>query len=198
MTAPSLLVAPGLDQLLSLATPADTARGMFFNGLLEAVRELGGEEARMKCYVAAGERKFVDFFSYPVADLMKAIFTATELLAPKLGGRETVLRQLGRRATDDFLNSTVGKTMLALAGTEPHRVLAAVPNACRASLSYGERTMERLGDKQARMIARRDFLPMHYVEGILTSAVEQSMARNVVVRGRRIGPLDVDYDISWD
>ena len=197
MPATPLTIAPGLEQLLSLATPADTARGMFFNGLLEAVRVLGGEEARGKCHTVAGGKKFVDFFNYPVSDLMKAIFTATDLLAPKLGGRDAVLRQLGRRATDDFLSSTVGKTMMALAGTDPHRLLAAFPNACRASLSYGERSVERLGDRQARLIARRDFLPLPYNEGILTAAVEQSRARVVVVQGRRLGPLDVDYDISW-
>ncbi|MGZ3458816.1 MAG: TIGR02265 family protein, partial [Archangium sp.] len=57
--------APTLEQLLSLATPVDTCRGMFFNGLLEAVHSLGGEEARARCFAAAGEKRFVDFFGYP-------------------------------------------------------------------------------------------------------------------------------------
>ncbi|HEX5745305.1 MAG TPA: DUF2378 family protein [Archangium sp.] len=189
--------APGLEHLLSLATPADTARGMFFNGLFDAARALGGEEARAKCITAAGEKKYVDFRSYPVGDLLKAIYTAADVLGPRLGGRDAVLRRLGRRATEDFLNSTVGKTMVALAGNDPHRLLSAFPNACRAALSYGERTVERLGDKQARMLARRDFLPMNYIEGTLTAVVERSGVSGVQVRGHRISPLDVDYDINW-
>jgi uncharacterized protein (TIGR02265 family) len=175
----------------------DTCRGMFFNGLLEAVRALGGEETRAKCFAASGEKKFVDFFSYPVADFMKALFMAADLLGPRLGGQDAVMRQLGRRATEDFLHSTVGRTMMALAGTAPHRLLASFPSAYRASLSYGDRSVEKLGDRQARLKARRDFLPMAYNEGVLTAALEQSTARDLVVQGRRLGPLDIDYDISW-
>jgi uncharacterized protein (TIGR02265 family) len=186
-----------LEQLLALTTPADTCRGMFFNGLLEAVRALGGEEARAKCHAAAGDKKFVDFFSYPVADFLKAIFTATELLGPKLGGQDAVLRQLGRRATEDFLSSTIGKTLTALAGTDPHRLLASFPNSYRASVSYGERSVERLGDKHGRMLSRRDFLPLAYNEGVIDAAMAQSTAQGIVVRGHRIGPLEVDYDVTW-
>ncbi|MFY0567635.1 DUF2378 family protein [Archangium lansingense] len=197
MPLPTPVPAPGLEHLLSLVTPADTARGMFFNGLLDAVRSFGSEEVRAKVLAAAGDRKFVDFRSYPVSDLLKAIYTATDLLGPRMGGRDAILHRLGRRATEDFLHSTVGKTMVALAGTDPHRLLSNFPNACRASLSYGERSVEKLGDKHVRMMARRDFLPMLYIEGILTAVVEQAPVQNLVVRGHRISPLDVDYDISW-
>ncbi|MGZ3458041.1 MAG: TIGR02265 family protein, partial [Archangium sp.] len=116
---------------------------------------------------------------------------------PSLGGSEAVLRQLGRRATQDFLHSTVGKTMLALAGSDPQRLLASFPRAYRASLNYGERSVERLGERQARLMARRDFLPLAYNEGILAAALEQSSARELVVRGHRLAPLDVDYDLRW-
>jgi uncharacterized protein (TIGR02265 family) len=197
MPATSVPAAPRLEELLALATPVDTCRGMFFNGLFDAVRTLGGEEARAKCFAAVSEKKFVDFFSYPVTDFMRALFTAADLLGPKLGGRDAVLRQLGRRATEDFVHSTVGRTMMALAGTDPHRLLASFPSAYRASLSYGERSVEKLGDKKVRLMARRDFLPVAYNEGVLTAALEQSTARDLVVLGRRLAPIDVDYDISW-
>jgi uncharacterized protein (TIGR02265 family) len=190
--------APGLELLLTLATPMDTCRGMFFNGAFEAVRSLGGEEARVKCHAAAGDKKYVDFFSYPVADFLKTIFTAAEVLGgPAPAGRGMVLRRLGRRATADFLHSTVGRTMMALAGTDPQRLLASFPSAYRASLSYGDRSVERLGEKQARLMARRDFLPLEYNEGVLLAALEQSTAREPVVRGRQVSALDVDYDVSW-
>jgi uncharacterized protein (TIGR02265 family) len=188
---------PSLEQLLTLTTPEDTCRGMFFNGMLEAVRALAGEEVRAKCHAAVGDKKFVDFFSYPVAELLKATFTAADLLGPKLGGRELVLRQLGGRATEDFLGSTIGKTLMALAGREPHRLLASLPNSYRAAVSYGERSVTRLGDRQARMVSHRDFMPLAYNEGVLTAAMGQSTARDAIVKGRRLGPLDVEYDISW-
>jgi uncharacterized protein (TIGR02265 family) len=188
---------PSLEQLLTLATPEDTCRGMFLNGMLEAVRTLGGEDIRAKCHAVAGDKKFVDFFSYPVAEMLKATFTAADLLGQKLGGREAVLNQLGRRATEDFLGSTIGKTLMALAGREPHRLLASLPNSYRAAVSYGERSVERLGDRQARLVSRRDFMPLAYNEGVITVAMGQSTARDILVKGRRVGPVDVEYDISW-
>lgn len=188
---------PGLDQLLGLTTPMDTCRGMFFNGLLEAARALGGEETRARCLEAMGHKKFVDFFSYPVADFLRAVFVTSELLGPRMGGREAVMRQLGRRGTSDFLQSTVGKTMLALAGTDPQRLVASVPSACRASLSYGERSVKQLGERRAALYARRDLLPLAYTEGVLTAALERSTARDIQVRGTRLSPLDVDYEMHW-
>jgi uncharacterized protein (TIGR02265 family) len=193
----SPLVAPGMEQLLALTSPTDTCRGMFFNGLLEAVRVLGGEELRARCFAAAGERKFVDFFSYPVADFLRPLFLAAEWLGPAQGGTDSVLRQLGRRGTGDFLQSNVGKTMLALAGQDPARMLSAIPNGCRASLSYGERSVEVLGEGHARLLARRDFLPLPYNEGLITAALERSTARDVQVRGVRRALLDVDYEVRW-
>ncbi len=193
----SPIPAPELEQLLPLTTPTDTCRGMFFNGVLDAARTLGGEEVRAKCFVASGEKRFVDFFSYPVADFLKTIFTAADLLGPRHGGRDAVFLNLGRRATEDFLNSTVGKTMMALAGNDPRRLLSSFPNAYRASLSYGERTLEWKGDQHARLMARNDFLPVPYQEGVLLAALERSSARRPRVSGHRLGVLDVDYDISW-
>jgi uncharacterized protein (TIGR02265 family) len=197
MPVPHLVPAPGLEQLLALVTPLDTCRGMFFNGLLDAVESFGGEEVRRRCFMAAGEKRFVDFFSYPAGDFLSALFLAAELLGSKLGGAEAVMHQLGRRATEDFFRSTVGRTIMVLAGTDPHRLLASFPSAYRASLSYGERSVERLGDKQARILTRRDFLPVAYNEGVFSAALEQTTARDLVIQGRRLAPLDVDYDIRW-
>ncbi|OJH37983.1 DUF2378 family protein [Cystobacter ferrugineus] len=186
-----------MEQLLALAHPTDTCRGMFFNGLLDTARSLGGEPLRARCLATVGERKFVDFFSYPITDFLRAIFLVAEELGPAHGGTEAVLHLLGRRATMIFAQSTVGKTLLALAGQDPGRVLAAIPNGCRASLSYGERSVEMLGEGHARFLARGDLLPLQYNEGMIAAAIELSSARDVRVRGERRGVLDVDYEVRW-
>jgi uncharacterized protein (TIGR02265 family) len=196
--APAAFAAPGLDQLLVLAKPDDTCRGMFFNGLFDLAQAFGGAEARARCVAVAGERRYVDFLSYPVADFLRTLFTAAELLSPRWGGRDAAFHEFGRRSVDVFLGSSVGRTMLALAGHEPKRLLNSYPRACKAALSYGERTVEWLGPQQARMVVRRDFLPTVYVEGALSAVLERSSAQSLEIRGRRVGVLDVDYDIRWE
>lgn len=190
-------LVPGLEHLLTLTQSSDTCRGLFFNGLLEAVRSLGGDELKARCFKVVGERKFVDFVSYPVTDFLRGLFFVARELGPGRSGEEQVMHQLGRRGTADFLGSTVGKTMLALAGREPYRMLASVPNGCRASLSYGERSVERLGERRARLLVRRDFLPLPYTEGLISAVLELSSAHHFEVKGSRRTTLDVDYEVSW-
>lgn len=190
--------APGLEQLLALTRPSDTCRGMFFNGVLEAVRTLGGEEARARCAQGSSERRFVDFLSYPMSDFLRVIFTAAEVVGPKKGGREAVFRYLGRTATNVFLQSTVGRTMLALTGHDPKRLLASMPNAYRASLTFGERSVEWLGERHGVLASRGDLLPVPYCEGVLEAAMERSKASKVIITSRRLGSLDADYEVRWE
>jgi uncharacterized protein (TIGR02265 family) len=197
-TSSTAFMEPGLEQLLVLIGPEDTCRGMFFNGVLQSVNLLGGPEARTRCLAVIGERRFVDFLNYPVRDFLQLLFIATEVLGPRHGGRDAIQRQLGRRAVEDFLGATVGKTILALAGHEPKRLLSSFPNACKVALSYGVRTVEWLGPNQARLAMRGDFLPMAYHEGVLLAVLERSLARNPEVRGRRLGVLDMDYELRWE
>lgn len=190
--------APGLEQLLALTRPSDTCRGMFFNGVLEATRALGGEEARARCTQVSGARRFVDFLSYPAADFLRVIFTAAQVLGPRRGGREAAFRYLGRAATEAFLQSTVGKTMLALTGNDPKRMVETMPNAYRASLTFGERSVEWPGERHGVLLARGDLLPLPYCEGVLEAALERSKAGKVSIVSRRLGPLDADYEVRWE
>jgi uncharacterized protein (TIGR02265 family) len=198
MPAAPHVPAPGLEQLLALTRPSDTCRGMFFNGVLEAVRTWGDEEARARCAQVSGERRFVDFLSYPASNFLRVIFTAAEMLGPRKGGREVVFRYLGRAATQVFLQSTVGKTMLALTGNDPRRMLASMPNAYRASLTFGERSVEWLGESHGVLEARGDLLPVPYCEGVLKAALELSKASKVSITSRRLSSLDADYEVRWE
>lgn len=190
-------LAPGLEQLLAWVHPTDTCRGLFFNGLLDAVRGLGDESLEARCLAVAGGRPFADVLSYPVADFLRPLFLAAEVLGPERGGADAVIRQFGRRSTEDFLGSTLGKTMLALSGRQPARLLSTIPNGCRASVSYGERFVELLGPGRGRLMVRRDYLPLPYVEGVILSTLELSTAQDIQVRAQRRAPLDVDFDVSW-
>ncbi|MBI3182649.1 MAG: DUF2378 family protein [Myxococcales bacterium] len=195
---PQPIDAADLRIRLSMATPADTAKGMFFNGVLSAVERLVGPEARERCRKAGGEKKYIDFFNYPIAEFLPIAFTAASLLSEKLGGYEAAFRRLGQQAVEDFLSSTVGKTLLLLAGSDPRRLLSAAAGAYRTAVSYGERSTEFLSEKRCYFKVKRDFMPHPYHEGVFLAVIESLGAKQVKVVGRRIGPLDAYYDISWE
>ncbi len=190
-------IARDLEKRLSLATREDTARGMFFNGVLEAVRTLGGEEAVARCLAASGEKKFVDFFNYPVSAFLKLAYSAAEVMGPRYGGFEGALRRMGSQATPDFLSSTAGKTLLLLAAGSPKRLVSNLHAGYRAAVSYGDRGVTWTGDKSGIFTMKRDFMPPAYHEGTLQTVIETVGGLYVKVQGKQVGLLDTEYALSW-
>jgi uncharacterized protein (TIGR02265 family) len=186
-----------LEHNISLTSPEDTARGMFFNGALEAIRRMAGEEMARRCREATGERKHMDFFSYPVASFLRLCLAATEQVGPRLGGCEATLRWIGEQSSRDFLSSMAGKTMILLAGGNVTRLLGQLPSSYRAAVSYGERTVRCTPQGTGHFVIKRDFLPHAYHEGILRGLLLEAGAKTVQVQGRATGSLDSEYDFSW-
>lgn len=191
-------VVQEFERRIALATPQDTTRGLFFNGALAAVRSFGGDAVAQKCTDAAGEKRFVDFFSYPVTGFLKLSLVASQALGAQLGGFEATQRRLGMQATRDFFSSMAGRTLLLLAGEDPSRVLANLPSGYRTAVSYGERTVTMTGPKTAQVVMRRDFMLPAYNEGVLLAVMEAALVQNPRVVARTVGTLDTDYELSWD
>lgn len=187
-----------LEQRLALAGPEDTCRGIFFNVVLDGLRDLAGREVELLCRRAAGDRKFTDFFSYPVADFIRLGLTALPLVGQQLGGGEAVLRWMGAHSTRIFLSSVAGKTAVKLANNNVKRFLNQVPVTYRAAVSYGERQVVWTGESSGRILFKRDFMPPAYHEGVLQAVVELLGGRNARVRGQATGPLDSVYELSWE
>jgi uncharacterized protein (TIGR02265 family) len=200
MTAPRF-ASPLIDEFAeraAQASPSDQCRGLFYNGALNAVRELAGAEAAERCRAAGGEKKPVDFFNYPVTGFQKLNLQAIQELGAQLGSGEKVLQRLGKQAVDDFLVSTAGKTLLLLANTEPKRLISNLPSGFRACVTYGERSVTWSGPRQCTLSMKRDFMPHPYHEGVLHTVLTTLGAKGVQVKGRRTGVVDADYDISWE
>lgn len=187
-----------LSERLALAGPEDHARGVLCNGALAAVARLLDDGAAEVCRSASGERRFIDFFSYPITSFLRLSFTAAELLRSKLGGYDAAFRTLGKQAVDDFLSTAVGRTLRTLEGKKPWRPLTAMPAAYQTVLDHGARDVELLGEGRCVIRMRRDFMPPPYHEGVLAAVLGSLGAHQVQVVGRRLGSLDADYEISWD
>ncbi|WP_239015100.1 DUF2378 family protein [Archangium violaceum] len=188
-----------LERNVALAASGDTARGMFFNGVLEVVRKLAGEEVAQRCRAATGESHHIDFFSYPVSSFLRLCLTAVKEVGPLFGGCEVTLHRIGEQSAKDFLSSTAGKTLLLLAGNDVKRILKQVPSGYSAAVSYGERTMTCPHyQKSGHFVIKHDFMPHAYHEGILRGVLLTAGARAPRIRGYATGPLDSAYDFSWE
>jgi len=186
-----------LSRRLAECQDSDTSRGLNFNRLFDLVHEHAGEEAARACD-PTGKGSRVDFFSYPVADYLRIAWNAADRLEPKLGSVEAVFEELGRSTVTGFLSSVLGRTIYAMAGRDPRRFVSAGPSGYRSAVSYGERTVHWRGEKAARMVFRRDFMPPAFHRAVILAALGASDAQSAKVESRATGLLDSEYEITWE
>ena len=197
--APSMSVsAKDLEDRLALVTESATVKGVLCNAVLGAVESLLDHKTALACRAASGERRFIDFFTYSIRSFLKLSFTAAELSRSKLGGYDAAFRTLGKQAVNDFLSTAAGKTLRSLGSRDPHRLLATLPSTYRAALNHGERHAQLAGEHRCVLKMRGDYLPHPYHEGVLGTMLSSLGLGPVQVMGRRVGVLDVDYEITWD
>ncbi|WP_257452146.1 DUF2378 family protein [Archangium lipolyticum] len=187
-----------LKQRAELATPRDTARGLFFTSMLESVRTLGNETALARCLEVLEGQQLVPFFNYPIPLLLRLTVTAAEELSVQYGGPEEALRAMGRKATRDFMSSAMGNAVRLLAGGDIKQMLVSMQTLYRMTASYGERRVEWVGPTRGRVIMRHCYMPVAYHEGVLQESMEYLGAKAVRVRGQRMAPLDSTFEFSWE
>jgi uncharacterized protein (TIGR02265 family) len=182
---------------ISLATPADTARGVFCMGLLKAMEDLGGAEAARRCLQVSGETAFVELFSYPIATYLRMVTTAVQLLAAKYGDIEESLRQIGRRAAADFRESSAGRALGVMHAGDARRLLDCLPVVYRIALSFGMYELSWVAPAHAHFGVKRTFIPYPFHEGVLLELLEKTKVLRLKVRGHQTAALDSEYDVSW-
>lgn len=186
-----------LRERLAVATPQDTCKGMFFNGVLSAAAALLGPDGVERVKATLPEKKYVDFFNYPIATFLPAAFTAASLLQAGSLDFDGAMRRLGEQAIVDFLSTPVGRTLVTVSSGEAKRLMRAAPTAYKTAVSYGTRETVFVGDTRCVFKVRRDFMPAAYHEGVLTAVLRALGAREPRVRGEPLGLLDADYHLVW-
>jgi len=187
-----------MEARLPLATTRDCVRGLFLNGILDAVRSLGDVTAVRDCQVACGRERFLELLDYPISVNLRLLSTAMYALAVRQGGTEEALRRLGRRAGLAFLSTPGGRALLLLGRGNPKRLLNSLPLAYQSSVSFGERQVRWEGPSRGLITMKREFLPASFHEGTILALLDASSALNPRVVGRQVDVLDSEYSVSWD
>jgi uncharacterized protein (TIGR02265 family) len=182
---------------IAAATPSDTSRGLNYGSAFGLIQELASEDAARACD-PRGTGTRADLLSYPITEYLTLAWNAADVLEQKLGGVDRVFFQLGARTVADHLRSLLGRTLYAIAGHDIRRVLSNVPIWYRGTVSYGERTVEWLGERRCRITFERDFLVPGFHCGVIQAGIEGMGGGNVRVAGRETGFLDSAYDVSWE
>jgi uncharacterized protein (TIGR02265 family) len=181
MTAPAqtvgAFVAQQLDTPESLGNRAaaaghrDTIAGMFFNSTVDVlVSKLGpaSAEKAFRLALGSGRKQFESFYRYPVADLLRLMDAGARMVG---GDCASLMADFGRAATQAFLQSPMGRTLLVLSGGEPHRLLFTLSSGNNAPATLAAIAYSRTGARSATISYGAELLGASWVAGSLEQAL---------------------------
>lgn len=180
---------------LAAATPADTVRGVMFNAMFDVIRERGSD-ALARQVDPDGSAKRTDFFSYPVASYLQVAWDASDALSGV--AFDELLHAFGHRGCAGVLGSRLGKTLIAFSNASFEGLLRQTANAYRGAVSYGERSVEWVAPRHAKITFRRDFLVPPFHCGVFAAGAAAIGAPNAQVTGTQTGFLEALYEVRWE
>lgn len=188
-----------LAQRIAVCKPEDTVRGFIFKSVYGLVEQRAGSAGTEKLLLQLRVTKMpVDFFSYPVADFLRLVYAAADILEPQFPSVEDTIRACGASTATGFFKSYVGNTLVKLIGmNDPKRLFTSVDTVYSTLVSYGKRTFEDLGPNRFRLDYKGDMQPIYFHEGTLTEAV-RVMRGNGKVTGTALAINHSQYLFEYD
>lgn len=190
--------ADALPSRISLAPPEHCLRGVPFQGI-EALLAQYGFEAQDK--TLRKELDLPDSFStmtkYPLASFLRYEHRACELLSDPLYGYDEAVYRCGASAIEVFFATLAGRTMKALAGDNPHRLLTSVPNGYELLATFGKRQYHKLGPNGGRFVFTEDYLGPVHTCGIFDAAIRELHGVDANFELEQSAPLDFSFAIDW-
>ena len=190
--------ADDLKARLALCTADDRVRGMMFNEVLGLVETKVGAEGRAEATKVLPEGlRYKDLSSYPITDLMRLMYRASDLMEKTYGGHDEAMQACGGATVEAFSRTPAGKmlfTVIALAG--PTQLLKGAGVGYKSVVTYGSRDFQPTGPSSGVMRMTRDMLPTAYHAGVFL-AVLRAVGKSGTVVGRQLALDAAEYDIAW-
>ena len=180
---------------LALVPDDEACKGVFFQGVVEAVRRAAPSRVDA-VFEGMTLQRFVPFLDYPLREHMRMTLNAAKILHPRVPSREA-MRRLGWLAFQSFSSSLVGRVVFGALGRDPERILAASPRAVSLSLRYGRLQANRLGRCHFRLVFSRiyGYLDTYYV-GVTEGALRAfGIMPRIALRLTSLA--DGEMDVLW-
>jgi uncharacterized protein (TIGR02265 family) len=187
-----------LAQRIAICKPEDTVRGFIFKSVYGLVEQRAGSAGVDRILLQLrGAKMPVDFFSYPVADFLRLLYAATDVLEPQYPSVQDAFRACGASTVTGFFNSYVGNTLMKLIGMgEPRRALSTVGTVYSTLVSYGTREFQDLGNNRGLITFRGDMQPVYFHEGSLTEVL-RVLCGSGKVTGKALALDHAEYLLEW-
>lgn len=173
---------------LALAPGSGRVKGMFFRRVVEQVKKLSGTQIRARTYFP--------FSDQPLAEWLTLLHDAAEVAYPREPRREG-LRRLGRSMYGTFVESTVGKVLVSVAGRDVMAALPLYPRIWSIISNHGTAEVAELAPGRVVIRLRNVW---DFVDAFQVGSLEGGMGFfgiDVRVRVHVVSPCDADYELTW-
>jgi uncharacterized protein (TIGR02265 family) len=187
-TAPDWTVSVDFETRMAAIPARATARGMFFQFLIQAMGAGAPAEAIGRRYVA--------FKNYPVREYVELIRLGCASRPVRVSPAEYV-RRLGRSVYPNYAKTLTGTAIFAVAGHSYRRVVELCPAAYRVGMEPGTITVRSISDGHAVVELRELYnLPDLHQVGIWEGAMDVCNVKGEI----KVNTIDfgsVDFELDW-
>ena len=139
------------------AGASETTSGIFFQSIVDCVRARRGAPQVEELLQGLKSRRWLGPLRYPVTDYLQLLEKGLLLIGTEAEFNDNLI-QLGVDASRVFRESPVGQLFVRTNAGAVHRVMAGVRLAYATTSSYGERSYERLKDKEGLLSVKGDWV----------------------------------------
>lgn len=182
---------------LARLRPRDTLKGLYLRRYLEVFGELGGPVLAQRGLEALKERRIFDFLNYPYSGVVQMALAVCDELAPRYGGVDPWLHEMGQLAATSYLRSLLGRAFLASFNPSPRSMLVGMPWAISSTFNFGQRSVLFPGLNRCVFQCRREFSAAPSNAGAVRAAIEAVGARDVRVDITLLDLFNYDLDVTW-
>lgn len=174
--------ADAVRQCLDTFPTACTSRGMFFEGILDALaRGHGKSEIEIARSAAGIDYRIQSFSLYPHRDFYLLFYYAARRLHPQLSIEQGLSRIAELFYPNMFAENLAGKTMAAFLGNDPVVVLGRLVDAYRIATPWNEHRFETRSSGPHRWTCKVEPCPFYpsTLRGIASGMLKSVTGRTV-------------------
>lgn len=187
-SSPDWSASVDFDERVAAIPATATARGMFFQFLIDAFGARVSKQLKAPSYVA--------FKHYPLGDYVDLLGRGSRIAFPGVAAAEAV-RRLGRSVYPNYSKTVTGTALFAVAGRNFRRIVELCPRAYQIGMTPGSVNVKSISDGHA-IVELRDIwnVPEFHQVGVWEGAMDVCGVKGTIETQQR-GFGSVDFEVRW-
>jgi len=169
-------------------------KGFFLKTLIKVVKKKKGQEGLKILREKMGDINFSAFKSYPMTIVDTLGKAACEIIFGEWTDQKEI--EFGKLSLTEWMNSSLGKTMMAFVGNDPMKISFAAPRIVNTMSSGMDVNVEKLADNKVKITIKNIPLHVNHYIGVF-EAIIIYFGYKPNVTATILAPRYFEYIVEW-